>query len=232
MRSPSTSTVGDYGRLMGRFWLVVLIAVCAGGAAGFAASTLQSPHYESESRVLITVPGPPSVTAGFVGDLAGRLRAESYRNLATTDQVLRRVIAADREHVLGDDLTVADLLERITVTTFTDSAVLAIHTQGDTADAAVTLATAVAVQMRQVVVEVESTLVGTEKFELQIVDPAQPAVEVPETSAVTAVGLGAGMGFLIAAIILIGLDAVRDRISDKNDVHHTLRDLGTAGGTP
>ncbi|WP_328858292.1 hypothetical protein OG579_04895 [Williamsia herbipolensis] len=225
MKSPSTSTMTDYGRILRRSWITVLIAVVGGMAVGWFAQSMEKPEYTSQAVMVAKAPGPPSVVAAYASDLSGRAEIETMRNLALSQQVLSRVLVADRAKVLGEGATTADLASRITVFPVPNSAVFRIVTTGDTAQAATTLASSMADQMRQVVSELEPEGSESVQSELFVVDAATPAGAATETSLTQAIGLGGAIGFAVAAIALIGANMIGNRVGDGRDALHTLRDV-------
>ncbi len=224
MKSPSTVTVGDYTRILGRSWLVVVLAVVGGAAVGWLAHSLQPAHYESQAKMLITVPGPATVTADYAADLSGRLNAETFRNLVTTRQVLTRVIVDDGAKELGTNVTVGELSSRLTATAVPSSSVVTLTATGDSARSAVVLASLVSRVTKEVVDELTSTNGGGPQTDVSTIDSATPAVKVSKTSLTTSLGLGAGIGFAVALVALVGRDLVLNRVVDGVDALHSLRD--------
>lgn len=203
---------------------MVLLAVVGGAAVGWLAHTMQPAHYESKATLMITVPGPATVTADYAADLSGRLNAETFRNLVTSGQVLSRVIVDDQARELGRSVTVADLRSKITATALPSSAVVTFTATGDSARSSVVLATLVSTVTKEVVDELTFTNDGGAQTDVAVIDSSTQAVKVSKTSLVTATGLGAGIGFAVALVALIGRDVTLNRVVDGFDALHSLRD--------
>lgn len=143
-------TLKDYGRILLSGWaLIVAAAVLSAGVAWLATSFVE-PSYTAASRVFVTAPGPPSPKNSLDGNRGSLVRVESYVQLATGEQVLRRVIASQ-------DLPIepAELKKDITVLPSPGSALIEISVVNADADRARDIANSVAVQLVKLAAEID-----------------------------------------------------------------------------
>ena len=223
MRSPSTYTVPGYARILLRGWVLVLCAAVAGGLAGWLAAYTTPKTYESQARLLIVAPGSASVSGAFTSGLAGKLRAPSYQQIATGDQVLQRV-ATNQWPGIAAESTPAELRERLTVTINPSDAVLRITATGDSPIAAQQLSTATATELSKLVPEVD-WLAGRTPYELKVVDVASAQDNAVAPKPLTYVGLGAAIGFVMAAIAVLALAIAGNRILGPHDASEVLESV-------
>ena len=220
MRSPSTRTVGEYAHILLRGGIVLICAAIAGGLAGWLAAEMTPKTYESQARLLIVAPGSATVSGARTSGLAGQLRAPSYRELATSDQLLMRVAAAQWPGI-DPQTPPADLRERVVASIEPTNAVLTITTTGDTPQAAQQLSAALAGEMPKLVVEVDN-LNGRAPYELKTIDAATD-MGVTSPKLLTYTGLGAAVAVVFSAAALLAFSLLRNRVDDALGASNTLR---------
>ncbi|MGV9669285.1 YveK family protein [Gordonia sp. NPDC003504] len=231
MRSPSDRHPADYASLWVRGLPVVALSMIGAVLAGLVAFALLPRTYESQARLLITAPGPASVTAAQASDLAGRLRLSSYEELATSDQVLGRTRLEDGAGALsGTDI--ATLRERITVVPSVDDAVLIINVTGPTADAAGTLARGVSTNLAAVVNEVEwSGADGAAQYSVEVIDAGSTPESASSPRIWTTLLTALGLGVLLSSVAVIAVGLRRDLVDGPRDALVRVRDVHAGVGS-
>ncbi len=218
--SPGAPTAGDYGRMLLRGWSLILAATLLSIGAAWLADSLVASSYSATSRVFLTAPGPSSPRAAMDGNRSSLVRVESYVQLVTSEQVLRRVILD-----VGLDADVAELKGDLLAAATPGSALIDIAATSEDAEAARDTANSAARQLIQL------------SAELQMAGSA-PASEVTLIDAATTpsatttwranVILGGGMGCVVSAVLVIAAGVRRDVIVSRGQVENIVSDRSNA----
>lgn len=209
-------TLKDYGRILLSGWVLILVAGLLSAAVAWLATSLVEPSYTAAARVFVTAPGSPSPKNSLDGNRGSLVRVESYVQLATGEQVLRRVIASQ-------DLPIepAELKQDITAVPSPGSALIEITVVNSDAEVARDVANSVAVNLIQLVREIDLGADGPAS-ELTLVDaattPGSPTGPVRTSNAL----LGACMGVVLASVLVLARGISRDSIDHRDQIEQLL----------
>ncbi|QIH99432.1 hypothetical protein BH92_05730 [Rhodococcoides fascians A21d2] len=209
-------TLKDYGRILLSGWaLIVAAAVLSAGVAWLATSFVE-PSYTAASRVFVTAPGPPSPKNSLDGNRGSLVRVESYVQLATGEQVLRRVIASE-------DLPIepAELKKDITAVPSPGSALIEISVVNADADRARDIANSVAVQLVKLAAEIDLGADGPVS-QLTLVDAATTPSSATSPKRTSNAMLGGVMGIVLGSVLVLARGISRDSIDHRDQVEQLL----------
>jgi capsular polysaccharide biosynthesis protein len=213
----------DYGRMIRDGWVLILAATMLSAGAAWLANSLVTPSYTATSRVILTAPGPSSPRAALDGNRSSLVRVESYAHLAVSEQVLRRVIVD-----LQLSATPQELASDIAVVPTPGSTLIDISATVDDAETSRDIANSVAINLIQLVSEIDLGADGPVS-EVTLIDEATlPAATSERTSNLV---LGAGFGLALSVVLLIASGVRRDAIDSREQVEDIVRaELDNAGG--
>ncbi len=197
--------IGDYLRVVRRFWWLVLVATVVGAGIGYATSFMYTPKYESTARLFVTTQSGTSVGDAYQNNLFSQQRVVSYAGLATSQQVAVRAINQLKAPISPDELR-----KKITATPLENTVLLDITARDTDPATAQTYANAVADQLVQLVSELEtSRRGGTPAAGAIVVDDANYPTRAGGPNLLTRIGMGAAAG-LVMGLLLAVLAAVLD----------------------
>jgi capsular polysaccharide biosynthesis protein len=213
----------DYGRMIRDGWVLILAATMLSAGAAWLANSLVTPSYTATSRVILTAPGPSSPRAALDGNRSSLVRVESYAHLAVSEQVLRRVIVD-----LQLPATPQELASDIAVVPTPGSTLIDISATMDDAETSRDIANSVAINLIQLVSEIDLGADGPVS-EVTLIDEATlPAATSERTSNLV---LGAGFGLALSVVLVIASGVRRDAIDSREQVEDIVRaELDNAGG--
>lgn len=204
--------LADYLRVLRRLWWALILIVALGAGVGYGSSLLHTPQYESRAQLFVTTQSGSSVGDAYQNNLFSQQRAVSYAGLATSQQVAAR--AADQ---LKTGISSEDLRSRISAAAIENTVLLEITARDSDPATAQLYANAVAVQLVQLVSELEtSRRGGTPAAGAVIVDEADFPTTAVGLSLLDRIAFGAAGGFLVA-ILLIVLAAFADTRTRRKD---------------
>lgn len=212
-------TLKDYGRILLSGWASILAAAVLSAGVAWLATYLVEPSYTAVSRVFVTSPGPPSPKNSLDGNRGALVRVESYVELATGEQVLRRVIASQDLPVEPDVLK-----QDITVVPSPGSALIDISVVNADAEQARDIANSVAVQLIKLVGEIDLGVDGPVSV-LTLVDAATTPGAATTPQVKSNVMLGAGMGVVLGGVLVLALGIARDSIDHRDQVEHLVKQV-------
>lgn len=203
----------DYVRILKKYWVVLVTMALFGGAAGFVASSMQSPTYEASTRVFVSA--QPAETAAELAQASNytSARVGSYAALADSQRVLDEVIAS-----LGLAEGYWSLAERVSASIVPETTVIEITAESDTPDGAVAIADATAASLTAAIEAIESPAGQDSPVQLAVVQqaraPSSPTHPIPTIY----VALGALLGLALAAGLAQLRSALDTRIHGESDV--------------
>ncbi|MGY1709486.1 polysaccharide biosynthesis tyrosine autokinase [Geodermatophilus sp. SYSU D00758] len=212
--------LNDVLRAIRTRWWAVLGGTVAGLAVAGALSAAAEPTYESSTRLLVSVAGPPDAPSAYQGSLFTRERIDSYAELLTTSQLAQQVV----EDLGSPSLTAEQVAGTVTATPLPNTDILSVTVTDTSAARAQAIATSLGRQFTETVAELETPddaqapLVEVRTVEPATYEPAPVSPDVPRNLA-----LGTALGFLAG----LGLALLRDRL----DPHvRSTRDARDATG--
>ena len=210
-------TLKDYGRMLRAGWALILAAAVLSTGAAWLATYLVEPSYTASSRVFVTAPGPTSPKASAEGNRSSLVRVESYVELATGEQVLRRVIVSE-----GLTVEPAELKKDITVLPSPGSALIDISVVNADAEQARDIANSVAVQLIKLVGEIDLGANGVVS-EVTLIDAATTPSSATTPVLTSNLVLGAGMGLLLGSVLVLAFGIARDSIDHRDQIEDIVK---------
>ncbi|MGN6252677.1 MAG: polysaccharide biosynthesis tyrosine autokinase [Marmoricola sp.] len=191
----------DLLRLARRRWKTIASLFVLALAAAAALSLSQTPIYHSTARIFISTDVSNSTDA-FYANAFGQQRVQSYAELATSGEVMRKVIER-----LDLDLTPQELASKITASVGTNTVIISLEVRDPNARTAQQIAQAEAEELTGYLTEVETPAgKNTTPIKATITDPA--------TFDGTAISPRTGVNLAIAGVLGLllgaGLAVVRD----------------------
>lgn len=212
--------VGDYLRILARYWIVICCATVLSVGAGWLAHRTTAPVYQATSRVLVVAPSSAEVFDAYNGHLAAAGHAVTIQQLAKNPQVAKRTI-----DLLGLHLTPDDLIKRIKPTVV--DTVVEIHVTGNTPELA--RDTVNSVTFNLVSLAQEMSALDKSGTDLVPVDFATGASDNRKPLKVY-LELGGVLGLALSALLVIALGRVRDSVLTEEQVARIV-DQAAAGKT-
>ncbi len=198
----------DYIAALRRHWRIWTGATLLGLLLAAAFLQLTPPSYAATAQVFVTstVEGPES--AQFVNQ-----RVKSYPQVATSDAVLRPVIAR-----LGLDSTSRQLREDVSAANPVDTSQIDITVTGPDADDVADIANAVAAEFRRVVEDLERPQVGGSPVKLTVTDPATVPTAPSSPLPMYVYVLGGVVGVLVGVAAAVARSALTTAVYDEADI--------------
>lgn len=190
----------DYARGLRRHWLAILLMTLVGVGAGYGWTMLQTPVYAAGASGYVVSKQSEDVGLSTIGDNLARSRVQSYLDIAGW-----RSVAENAIDELGLDTTPEELVTRVTVENPTDTVIMRITAEGDSAEGARDLAEA---WIRAMKVEIDTiegdgsagsapvTVIPGDSASL----PSMPAFPDVQTALIVGGVLGFGFGVAFAMI--------------------------------
>lgn len=204
----------DYVLILRKRWALIVLCALAGVAAATTYSLLQTPVYNSLTKVFVSTQSGETTQELVQGSNFTQARLKTYAELVSTPIVLLPVIAT-----LDLDMSADDLAKRITASAPLDTTLIEITVADVDPVAAANIANAVSQSLAAVVEEIETTGTnGASPVELTRVQnanisasPASPNLPLNVILGLL-VGLAVGFG---AAVLREVLDT---RIRNERDI--------------
>lgn len=243
MRAPvDVPRLRDYLVMLGRAWLLILVATVVSAGAAVAAVELRAPKYAASDLMFATVAGDSSVFALWSGQLGANNRIPTYTLLAKSDLVVQRTIDQ-----LKLPTTAGELASRITADWEpgganpwgrAKSALLRVTVTGRDPASVVKEVNGIASNLMAVSRELEwheSKVTDEIQYKgasAELVPVyAAPAAHVVPTPIRRPLVLGAGMGFGISVVLLLAVEIARDTVLTRGQFKYIVNNLATHGNT-
>nr|WP_296769736.1 Wzz/FepE/Etk N-terminal domain-containing protein [Rhodococcus sp. (in: high G+C Gram-positive bacteria)] len=214
----SVPTLRDYGRMLRDGWVLILAATLLSLGAAWLATSLVAPTYSASSRVFLSAPGPSSPRAAMEGNRSSLVRVESYVGILASEQVLRRVILD-----VGLDISPAELKPDLLVIPTPGSALIVITATYGDAEQARDIANSAALNLIQLTKEIDLGRDGPVS-DVTLID----AATLPNSSVLPVLSsnlvLGGGIGFAVAAVLVLAFGIRRDSIVSRAQVEDIVRE--------
>ena len=191
-------TLQDYWDILRRSWLLILGTTVAGAAAALGLSLLQTPIYQAQSQLFVSVQSSDDVSGAYTGGLYVQQRIKSYVTVVDSPAVLEPVIDE-----LDLDTAYSPLTSQVSAVNPTNTVLLnVLATDTDPAQAAA-IADATAKSLAAEIVRLETTDSGSKPVKAEIIRPAEvPSAPVSPRTQLNIV-LGALLGLMLGAGIAI-----------------------------
>lgn len=213
----------DYLRILHGNWILILALTTLGGAGGFGYSLLQTPVYEANTQLYVSVRSDSSGVSELAqGTTFARQAVVSFVDVVDSALVLDRVIDD-----LGLDTSARELASSIAASSETNSVIISIKVSNGDAETAANIANSVGSNFADVVV---NQLVKTdgEATSLVRVETIAPAL-VPTTPASPRLPVNIGLGVIGGLLLGLGLAFLRSVLDTRI---HSLHDAEAATESP
>lgn len=178
-------------------WLFLVAGLLVGLLGALLVIVLTPRTYASTSSLYVSAfDNSQSATSAYQGSLLSQQRVKSYSELMVSERVLQTVI--DR---LGLPETAPELAQKVSVTSATDSTILAVTVSDRDPRRAADMANAVAGRFTEVVAELERPRVpgAAPAVNVSVVDGARPVLEAVTPKVPLNLVVGAVVGLVAAA---------------------------------
>lgn len=212
----------EYLLILRKYWVFVVVATVVGLAAGLGLSFIMTPEYQSKTQLYVSVRSD----GGSTGDLAqganfSRQIVNSYVTVVNSSAVLDPVIDE-----LQLDMTGAELGNRITASSPSDSALINIAATSSSPEEAAIIAEQVGESFKKVVqTQLEPETNGASPISLTTTQRAM----VPESPVSPKIMINAVLGLLVGLAIGFGV-AIARTVLDRR--MHTTDDIAQVTDRP
>ena len=200
-----------FGLLLHKLWLLILCMVLAGGIGFLISSFLLTPQYESTTGVYILSSSADSNTLSYSDTQLASQLTKDYEELITCRSVLETVI---EECSLEDDY--GQLLARVSVENAADTRIVYITVK----DPSPIRAQEIADSIREIASEHIKEVTDVEA--VNVVDTANLPENPSEPSVKKWTLLGAALGLVLCAAVIIVRYMLDDTIKSAEDVENYL----------
>ncbi|WP_306232118.1 polysaccharide biosynthesis tyrosine autokinase [Agrococcus beijingensis] len=202
----------EYVRLLRKHWAIVVVAAILGVAAGLGLAAVQTPEYRASTEVFISTQAADTSSDLVQGNAFTLSRVNTYARLASSEEVLERVVDE-----LELDLAARDLIEQVEAAPVANTAILEIAATSDQAQFAADLANATAAALAEAVSDLESDGASSPVRLATIVSASVPAE--PESPRPLLQALLGGLLMIVAALaFIVARDLIDTRIRSERDI--------------
>jgi succinoglycan biosynthesis transport protein ExoP len=214
----------DYIRVIRRSWVLLVIAALIGGGGAAVVALKQTPVYDAESSVVVTLSSASDLNQLSAGSTYLAQVVNTYAGIATKPVVLNPVRSS-----LGISMSAKKLADEITITTTGTDTLIAIAVKDASPTRAAAIANGIAKQLAKSVSQISPTRGGTAPVTISTVEAAQApttpsAPIIPLTLLIGVVG-----GFALALVFAI-LRAVLDTRVRRPEDAQAVTDRPVLGG--
>lgn len=213
----------DYLRILHRNWILILALTILGGAGAYGYSLLQTPTYEANTQLYVSVRSDSSGVSELAqGTNFARQAVVSFVDVVDSALVLDRVIDD-----LNLDTTAQQLARSIEASSPTNSVLISIRVSDANAERAANIANSVGTNFANVVVNQLEKPDGA-AASLVKVETIEPAL-VPVTPAAPHTPLNVVLGVIIGLALGLGIAILRSVLDTRI---HSLHDIEAATEAP
>ncbi|MCS5735580.1 polysaccharide biosynthesis tyrosine autokinase [Herbiconiux daphne] len=215
----------DYIRVLRKGWVFILAFTLIGIALAATFSILQTPKYESTSKVFVSVQSTGSVSELTQGGAFAQNQVKSYADVVTAPVVLQPVIAA-----LGLNTDAAGLAKSVTASSPLDTVIVEITVSDVDPRQSAEIANAVASSFQNTVTDlVPENAEGVAPVKITVVQQALIPRNPSSPNVPLNIGLGAVVGLALGLGAAVLREALDTRIRNEHDVEN-LTDATLIGG--
>jgi receptor protein-tyrosine kinase len=195
-------------RMAQRRWLTIVVFFLLGLAGAGALTYTQTPQYESNARIFISVDTSGDSTQAAQGALFGINRVQSYAQLATSREVMQQVISR-----LNLNLTPNQLAGKISSSVATETVIIVVKVTDPDPAVAQQIAKAESEVMTSFISDIE-----TSPVKATVVDPASYNGNQVSPQPVLNLALGALIGLLVGLGVALLRHLLDNTVSSPEDV--------------
>jgi capsular exopolysaccharide synthesis family protein len=194
-----------------RRWLTIVVFFLLGLAGAGALTYTSTPQFQSQARIFISVDSSDSSADAAQAGLFATNRVQSYSQLATSRELMQRVIAR-----LNLDLTPDKLASKIKSEVSTETVIITLTVTDPEPGVAQQIAKAESEVLTGFLADVE-----TSPIKATIVDPASYNRVQVSPQPVLNLALGSVIGLLIGAGVAVLRELLDNTVSSPDDVEQT-----------
>lgn len=213
----------DYLRILHRNWILVLALTVLGGAGAYGWSLLQTPTYEANTELYVSVRSDSSGASELVqGTSFARQAVVSFVDVVDSALVLDRVI-----NDLNLDESAQKLAQSVQASSPTDSVIISITVTNTDAEKAASIANSIGTNFADVVVNRLEKPDG-DAISLVRVETIEPAL-VPTAPASPRIPINVVLGIVLGLALGLGIAILRSILDTRI---HSLHDIEAATAAP
>jgi tyrosine-protein kinase len=214
----------QYARLILRYWLLLLVAMAVGGAAGVLLTVTQPDQYQTST--ILGVVGTtdavgnkerPGLGQAYQSQLLGQSAVATYAALASSQVVLQDAAAS-----MGHGVDAGTLARELTVQVPTGTSLVELTVQDATPGRAQQIATEIGSSLTTQAAKAAPTNAGVPAPTLVVVQPAA----LPTRPVDAGLTMNALLGAMLGLLIGLGLASLhlylRGNLHGRDDVHRML----------
>ncbi|EIF36755.1 capsular polysaccharide biosynthesis protein [Streptococcus sp. SK140] len=193
--------------------LILLVAIVAGAVSFAYSSFVVKPEYRSTTRIYVVNRNQSDKPGLTNQDLqAGTYLVKDYREIILSQDVLEKVVSD-----LGLTINAKTLAKKVQVTVPADTRIVSISVSDHRPDEASRIANALREVAAQKIIAV------TRVSDVTTLEEARPATgpSSPNIRRNTLMGIGAGAGLVIVAVLLVEL--LDDRVKRPEDIEDVMK---------
>jgi succinoglycan biosynthesis transport protein ExoP len=204
----------DYGRMLRKRWMVIVVFLLVGGGAGYATSALATPVYEAHTQLFVSAQSSDvSLSDANQGSLFTQQRVKSYAQIVNTPAVLAPVIKELHLSISTDALA-----HSVSATAPLDTVLINVSVDSTSPAQARDIANAVSTEFADQVRQLETPVSGgPAPVNLTVVKqadlPTAPVSPRPKVDLALGLLLGAAVGVGLA-VLRESLDTTIKRVED------------------
>lgn len=213
----------DYLRILHRNWIIVLALTVLGGAGAFGWSLLQTPTYEANTQLYVSVRSDSAGVSELAqGTTFARQAVVSFVDVVDSALVLDRVI-----NDLDLDTTAQQLAQTVQASSPTDSVIISVKVTNTDAEKAASIANSIGTNFADVVVNRLEKPEG-DAASLVRVETIEPAL-VPVSPSSPRIPLNVVLGVVLGLALGLGIAILRSVLDTRI---HSLHDIEAATAAP
>jgi capsular exopolysaccharide synthesis family protein len=213
----------DYLRILHRNWILILALTILGGAGAFGYSLLQTPSYEANTQLYVSVRSDSSGVSELAqGTNFARQAVVSFVDVVDSAVVLDRVVDD-----LNLDTTPQQLARSVEASSPLNSVIISVKVTNTDAELAAAIANSVGTNFANVVVNQLEKPEG-EATSLVRVETIEPAL-VPTSPAAPHTALNIAVGVVLGLALGLGVALLRSVLDTRI---HSLHDIEAATEAP
>jgi succinoglycan biosynthesis transport protein ExoP len=212
----------DYGRMLRKRWMLIVLFVLLGTGAGYGANALATPIYEAQTQLFVSAQSAdPTLADANQGGLFTQQRVKSYAQIVNTPAVLGPVIAQLHLNVSTDQLA-----KQVSATAPLDTVLINVAVDDPSASRARDIANAVSTQFAEQVRILETPVSGgSAPVNLTVVKQA----DLPASPVSPRTKVNLGLGVLLGLALGIGFAVLRDSLDTTIKRVEDLQKITGAG---
>ncbi|WP_396644932.1 polysaccharide biosynthesis tyrosine autokinase [Microbacterium sp.] len=213
----------DYLRILHRNWILILALTLLGGAATYGYSLLQTPTYEADTQLYVSVRSDNSGVSELAqGTNFARQAVVSFVDVVDSAVVLDRVV-----NDLNLDVTAQQLARSVEASSPLNSVIISVKVTNTDAELAASIANSVGSNFADVVVNRLEKPEG-EATSLVRVETIEPAL-VPTSPASPNIPMGIAIGLVAGLALGLAIALLRSVLDTRI---HSLHDIEAATESP